>query len=465
MIDLTPRAIVGELDRYIVGQQEAKKTIAVALCNRERRRRVSLDVGKGIVPKNILLSGPTGVGKTEIARRMANIIDAPFLKVDATKFTEVGYVGRDVESIIHDLVDVSVNKLYQSRLQEMRGNAERKAVERIINYLCRQMNPKGKKQGIKTQKAAVGASPAESPAESVRPRAQTRRRVAELLQKNELEEQLIEIEVEVDLEGGGALFSPIRGLEDIEGILGEFDKNFRQYSVEQRRRTVSVKEARRILAREEANKLIDFDQLVEEGAVLSEESAVVFIDEIDKLISPRMEMGRDVSGEGVQRDLLPLVEGTTVVTRYGAVNTDHILFVAAGTFSHGKPADLLPELQSRFPLRVEMDSLREEDLERVLVEPEDSLVKQYQALLDTEGVRLTLAEEGIHEVARLAALMNEKMQDIGARRLHAVIEKVLEEINFTAPERRGEEVIVDAEYVSQRARDLVDSDNAGRYIL
>ncbi|MDY6836252.1 MAG: ATP-dependent protease ATPase subunit HslU [Chloroflexota bacterium] len=465
MIDLTPRAVVGELDRFIIGQQEAKKTIAVALCNRERRRRVSVDVGKRIVPKNILLSGPTGVGKTEIARRMADIIDAPFLKVDATKFTEVGYVGRDVESIVHDLVDVSVNKLYQSSLHEMRGKAERKAVERIINYLCHQMNPKGKKQSIKTQKAAAGVSPTECPAEGARPRAQTRRRVAELLQKNELEEQLIEIEVETDFEGGGPLFSPIRGLDDIEGILGEFDKNLRQYSIEQRRRTVSVKEARRILAREEANKLIDFDQLVEEGAVLSEESAVVFIDEIDKLISPRMEMGRDVSGEGVQRDLLPLVEGTTVITRYGAVNTDHILFVAAGTFSHGKPADLLPELQSRFPLRVEMDSLREEDLERVLVEPEDSLIKQYQALLETEGVRLTLAEEGVHEVAHLAALMNEKMQDIGARRLHAVVEKVLEEINFTAPERRGDEVVVDAEYVSQRARDLVDLDNTGRYIL
>ena len=458
----TPRSIVEELDRYIIGQKEAKRALAIALCNRERRKKIPAEAGRNVIPKNIMLTGPTGVGKTEVARRLAEMVNAPFIKLEATKFTEVGYVGRDAESIIHDLVEVSANKVYQAKLQEVTTKAEKQAIERIVGYVCHQLGAKIKKLEMSSQQSASSTS---STRRSTRPTARMRQKVADLLQSNELEEQLIEIEVDSDFQAGGVFLPPTRGLEDIESFITEFDRSLKQYAGELRQRKVPVKEARRILAREEANKLIDFDELIDQAVTDTEETAVVFIDEVDKLIAPKMEMGRDVSGEGVQRDLLPIVEGTTVMTRYGSVNSNHILFIAAGTFSQSKPSDLIPEFQGRFPLRVDLTHLVQEDLERILVEPCDALTKQYQMLLDTEGVKLTFADDGIQEMARTAVLMNERLENIGARRLHTVVEKVLEDLNFTAPEMEGEEVVIDATYVSQRMDGSIKEENVSDYIM
>ena len=463
MTELTPRVIVEGLDRYVVGQDEVKKTLAIALSNRERRKKLPPDVRQDIMPKNILLVGPTGVGKTEIARRMAALIDAPFVKVDATKFTEVGYVGKDAESVIHDLVEVCATKVYQDRLREVESKAEKLASEKIVNYICRQRSGRGERAVMKGQPSARGTS---QPPKGRRVTAERRQRVAEALQSNELEDQVIEIEIDRDFEERVSLFSPAgKGLDEIDALFEEFNENLRRYTDGQRRRKVRVKEARRILAREEANKLLDFDELVEQAMDQAEENTVVFIDEIDKLVAPKVEIGRDVSGEGVQRDLLPLVEGTTVMTRYGPVKTDHILFIAAGTFSHSKPSDLIPEFQGRFPLQAELTSLTREDFEKILVEPDNALSKQYQALLAADGVTLGFTPDGIGEIARIAALMNDGMENIGARRLHTVMEKVLEELSFNASERQGEEVVVDAAYVSQRATNIVGSRDFNNYIL
>lgn len=463
MTELTPRVIVEGLDRYVVGQDEVKKTLAIALSNRERRKKLPPDVRQDIMPKNILLVGPTGVGKTEIARRVAALIDAPFVKVDATKFTEVGYVGKDAESVIHDLVEVCATKVYQDRLREVESKAEKLASEKIVNYICRQRSGRGERVVMKGQPSARGTS---QPPKGRRVTAERRQRVAEALQSNELEDQVIEIEIDRDFEERVSLFSPAgKGLDEIDALFEEFNENLRRYTDGQRRRKVRVKEARRILAREEANKLLDFDDLVEQAMDQAEENTVVFIDEIDKLVAPKVEIGRDVSGEGVQRDLLPLVEGTTVMTRYGPVKTDHILFIAAGTFSHSKPSDLIPEFQGRFPLQAELASLTQEDFEKILVEPDNALSKQYQALLAADGVTLGFTPDGIGEIARIAALMNDGVENIGARRLHTVMEKVLEELSFNASERQGEEVVVDAAYVSQRATNIAGSRDFNNYIL
>jgi len=468
--NLTPKAIVRELDKYIIGQQEAKKAVAIALANRERRRKLPPELRGEVLPKNILMIGPTGVGKTEVARRLAAMIDAPFLKVEATKFTEVGYVGRDVESIAHDLVEVSTSNVYHEELEQIQNKAERLATDRIIGYLCQQLGGKKGRRSAGKEKVALAGVPKaakRSPAGggSGAAAATSRQSVARLLRSNKLEEQVIEIDVAVDVEVGGAVLEP-RWEVDLEddGLFDECYRNLRSHTG-QRKRKVSVKEARRILTREEANKLLDFDEVVDRAIHSTEENAVVFIDELDKLCAPKMDMGRDVSGEGVQRDMLPLLEGTTVVTRYGPVKTEHILFIAAGTFSHNKPSDLMPELQGRFPLWVGFNSLSPEDLERILVEPDNSLTKQYQALLATEGVNVQLTEEGIREIARLATLMNERNQNIGARRLFTMVEKLLEDLSFTASERRGETVVVDASYVYQQVGDLVEDEHLSRYIL
>lgn len=463
MGELTPRAIVEGLDRYVVGQAEVKKALAIALSNRERRRKLPPDMRQDIMPKNILLVGPTGVGKTEIARRIAALIDAPFMKVDATKFTEVGYVGKDTESVVHDLVEVCATKVYQDKLREVETRAEKLASEKIINYICRQRSSRGERVVMKGQPSAGGTS---QPAKGRRVTAERRQRVAEALQSNELEDQVIEIEIDRDFEERVSLFSSVgKGLDEIDALFEEFNENLRRYTEGQRRRKVRVKEARRILAREEANKLLDFDELVEQAIEQAQENTVVFIDEIDKLIAPKVEIGRDVSGEGVQRDLLPLVEGTTVMTRYGPVKTDHILFIAAGTFSHSKPSDLIPEFQGRFPLQAELASLTQEDFERILIEPDNALIKQYQALLAADGMTVSFTPDGIGEIARIAALMNDGMENIGARRLHTVMEKVLEELSFSASESQGEEVVVDAAYVSQRAANVVVGRDFNNYIL
>ncbi len=467
MGNLTPKNIVQELDKYIIGQQEAKKAVAIALCNRERRRKLPPQIRSDVVPKNILMIGPTGVGKTEIARRLAAMIDAPFVKVEATKFTEVGYVGRDVESIIHDLIEVSASNVYHEELKQIESNAENLATERIVGYLCQQLAQRGKQAAEKGRQVSGSVSKASkrSPVWQGGGRATvTRERLTKLLASHKLEDQFVEIEVG-DSELTVSLFDPRldTDLED-DNLFNEMYKNLRSQNG-QRKRKVRVKEARRILTREEANKLLDFDQVVEQAVNKVEENGLVFIDEIDKLCGPKMDVGRDVSGEGVQRDLLPLLEGTIVMTRYGPVKTDHILFVAAGTFSQNKPSELIPELQGRFPLRVELSPLSQHDLEMILVEPRNSLTKQYEALLATEGVTLTFTEDGIREIARLAVLMNERTENIGARRLFTIIERLVEDLSFTASERRGEQVTIDASYVLQQVGSLIRDENLSRYIL
>ncbi len=468
MGDLTPKSIVGQLDKYIVGQEEAKRAVAIALCNRERRRKLPSEMRQEVIPKNILMIGSTGVGKTEIARRLAAIVNAPFLKVEATKFTEVGYVGRDVESIIHDLVEVSFDKVYHEELKEIENKAKRLATERIVGYLCRQLGQR-KRAVAKSQQALSGVLKATGKATvgagDGKASTMTRRRVAELLRNEQLEEQLIEIEVGEEVAGMGSMIdSPIdMDWEDGEPF-SEFYGGARSH-IGQRKRKVRVKEARRILIREEANKLLDFDQVLEEAINRVEENGLVFIDELDKLTGPKVDVGRDVSGEGVQRDLLPLLEGTTVMTRHGAVKTEHILFIAAGTFSQNKPSDIIPELQGRFPLRVELSPLGLHDLERILTEPHNSLIKQYQALLATEGVDLFFTEDGVREIARLVVLMNERSENIGARRLYTIMEKLLEDLSFAASERSGKQVMVDANYVCQQVGGLIKDENLSRYIL
>lgn len=466
---MTPRTIVEELDRYIVGQQDAKKAVAIALSNRERRHRLPPDIRSNVIPKNILMIGPTGVGKTEIARRLAAMINAPFVKVEATRFTEVGYVGRDAESIVHDLVEMSARKVYHEQLKQVESNAQRLASDRIVGYLYQQMTQRGRKVAEKGQQAPGGgtarAAKAPSAVTGRRPMpAVTRARLAKLLASNKLDDHFVEIEVS-DVEAGGMFFDPRLDM-DMGGDSLWFDDSCPGRGRNgQRKKKVRVREARRILVREEANKLLDFDDVVDRAVTDTEENGLVFIDEIDKLCGPRIDTGRDVSGEGVQRDMLPLLEGTTVMTRYGLLNTEHILFIAAGTFSQNKPSDLIPELQGRFPLRVELNPLTQQDFERVLTEPRNSLTNQYQALLATEGVTLEFAGDGVREIARLAVLMNERMENVGARRLFTIIEKLVEDLSFTASERKGERVVIDADYVSQQVGSLVKDENLSRYIL
>jgi len=481
MNNLSPRAIVQELDKYIVGQNNAKKVVAIALRNRERRRKLPEDLRRDVMPKNILMIGPTGVGKTEIARRMAAMIDAPFIKVEATKFTEVGYVGRDVESIISDLAEMAVTRGYEKKLKEVETKAEKVATEKIIDYLCQQWPRAVAKVAVKAEGiAGISAEESKGIPSGENTSIQQRRRpyryrqiVAKLLQNQQLEDQPVEIEVGAEVEGGGPLEDMSSHLYQDDGLdyTGEASDNYRFYSnrrgyaKEKKRRKVLVKEARRILTREAANRLVDFDDVIDHAIEQVEENGVVFIDELDKLAGPRMEMGRDVSGEGVQRDLLPVVEGTTVMTHFGPVKTEHVLFIAAGAFYQSKPSDLIPELQGRFPLRVELSSLSTEDLKQILVEPKNALTKQYQALMGTEGVELEFADDAINEISRLASMMNERLENIGARRLYTIMEKILEEISFSATEKAGEKVVIDAPYVSEHVGSLVADEDLSRYIL
>jgi ATP-dependent HslUV protease ATP-binding subunit HslU len=473
MTNLTPKEIVRELDRFVVGQEAAKRAIAVALRNRYRRRQLPPEVAENIAPKNIMLIGPTGVGKTELARRLAKLADAPFIKVEATKFTEVGYVGRDVESIIRDLLDTSVAMIHEQRMAEVQEQADGLATERILNYLVAEREAKLQRSEPAEQENRAGTAVAAAVGEGgrkvrrARRRAvsrQERERLAEKLRRNELEDYMIEIEVESDDAGSMLEFvasmSPEEAGENFQELLSSVGRPPR------RRRQVSVREARRILAQEEANKLIDWDELLETAVRRVEEDGVVFLDEIDKLASTGPEIGGpDVSGAGVQRDLLPIVDGSVVQTRYGPVKTDHILFIAAGAFHQHKPSDLIPELQGRFPLRVELNALTEEDFVRILTEPENALTKQYQALLGTEGVQLEFTPDGIRALAAAAYRMNASIQDIGARRLATVVEKVLEDLSFEASERRGETVVIDAEYVQAKLGDLLTNVDLSRYIL
>ncbi len=469
--DLTPAAIVAELDRFIVGQREAKRAVAIALRGRLRRERLPEALRDEVSPKNILMIGPTGVGKTEIARRVAGIAGAPFLKVEATKFTEVGYVGRDVEAIVRDLIEVSIRQLHEERLAQVRDEAERAATERLAAYLLRQHDAPDERDGIPARRR-VARRPrrAAEPVEAVSP-AQARRlhrrrqRLLAQLRGRQLEDQTVEIEVVVGDDGNAPFGDFLPDFDPDE--LGESGQELLDLLGGPRRRSrrVSVADARRILTDEEADRLIDFDGVVEEAVRRAERGGVVVIDEVDKLISEGGDGGADVSKEGVQRDLLPIVEGSTVLTRYGPVKTDHILFIGAGAFSTVKPADLLPEFQGRFPLRVELAPLEEDDLYAILTEPANALVRQYVALLATEGVTLAFADDALREIAAFAADLNERQEDIGARRLATIMEQVLEEISFDAPARAGETVTIDAAYVRERVGDLVRDEDLSNFIL
>lgn len=483
MKELTPQQIVRELDRYIVGQTEAKRTVAVALRNRYRRLALPAEMQAEITPKNILMIGPTGVGKTEIARRLAKLADAPFIKVEATKFTQVGYVGRDVESIIRDLMDAAVALVHDERVSAVREHAAKAAEERILDILtekeiaaeqpvartaaARGGASKGRAKSVAAVVSVGGGATASTPVAATtraRQRKQTRKVMAERLARNELEEQIIEIELEPE-EGYSSVFEFVAGMagDDISEGFQEFLNTMP--SGRRRSRQVSVKEARKLLTQEEANKLVDLETVVEQATQRVEQSGVIFLDELDKVVGSKVDVGPDVSGEGVQRDLLPIVEGSTVMTRFGPIKTDHILWIAAGAFHQAKPSDLIPELQGRLPLRVELAPLTERDYERILTQPENALTRQYQALLSVENVTLEFPPDGLAEVARCAQRMNERVENIGARRLHTIMEKVLEEVSFDAADLAGQTITVDAAFVRARLDKVLADEDLSRYIL
>lgn len=483
MEELTPQQIVEELDKYIIGQEAAKKAIAVALRNRYRRRQLPPEDREDVAPKNIMMIGATGVGKTEIARRVATMSGAPFVKVEATRFTEVGYVGKDAESIMQDLVEAAVNLLTEQKMKEVQTQAEKLAEERLIDYLAAQA-PGGRRRQtpakVQVASMAMTAKVASSAQDMIREEQSSsgegdsgespadrrrRNRMAKLLRSHRLDDTMIEIEVSGDDDRYESVWEFSTGMsqEEVNEGLKEFIEN---YSASRKRtRKVSVRDARRILTREEANRLIDYDSVVDQAVQQAEQSGIVFIDEIDKIAGSGFEIGSDISGEGVQRDLLPIIEGSSVSTRYGTVKSDHVLFIAAGSFSRVKPSDLIPELQGRFPLRVDLQSLTSEDMRRILTEPKNSLVRQYKALLATEGVDLQFTEAAITEISETACRMNRQTEDIGARRLQTIVEYVLEDVSFRAPSMKGQTFVVDVEYVQNRMAKILANEDLSRYIL
>ena len=455
----TPRQIVEELDRYIVGQKEAKRAVAIALRNRWRSRRLDAAMQDDVIPKNILMIGSTGVGKTEIARRLAKLVKAPFIKVEATKFTEVGYVGRDVESIVRDLAETAVRMVRQERMEKVQERAAELAEERILDVFV----PQPKKSQNPLGKLFGGADDEETAEEGKEPKyAAGREWVRKRLAKGELEKEVIEIEIEdsgkpmVGMFAGSSLESMGDNLQDMMANL---------MPKKQKKRKVSVAEARRLFQQEEAAKLVDMEEVKEAAIRVAEKSGIVFLDEIDKVAVKGQGSGPDVSREGVQRDILPIVEGSTVMTKYGPVRTDHVLFIAAGAFHTAKPSDLIPELQGRFPIRVELKSLQKEDFQRILTEPKNALLKQYKALLATEGVSLEFADDAIDRLAQLACDVNAQTENIGARRLHTILEKLLEDLSFEAPELEEKEVRVDAAYVDKKLKDIARDRDLSQFIL
>jgi ATP-dependent HslUV protease ATP-binding subunit HslU len=462
----TPREIVGELDRYIVGQNKAKRAVAVALRNRFRRQRVAPELRDEIAPKNIIMIGPTGVGKTEIARRLAKLAQAPFVKVEATKFTEVGYVGRDVESIIRDLVEQAIDLVRAEQMEEVRVKATQLAEERLVRLLARPQQAQPEPESAPQSFGPFSFSLPKPRSEPVIPEVELvefRRR----LRAGEVEDRLVEVEVEE--KGGGLPLVSVfggPGMDDIERKMGDMLGALPGLKGKSKRRTVRVAEARKLLQDQEAERLIDMDKVKRLAVERSEQSGIVFLDEIDKIASRSGAVqGADVSREGVQRDLLPIVEGSTVSTKYGAVKTDHVLFIAAGAFHVAKVQDLIPELQGRFPVRVELESLTRQDFVRILTEPKNALTRQYQALLATEGVTLSFTEDALAALAQYAAEANERAENIGARRLHTILEALLEDLSFRAGELTEKEVVIDAEKVRETLAPILASDDLARYIL
>ena len=474
--ELPPKKIVAELDRYIVGQGAAKKAVAIAVRNRWRRAQAPEDIRDEILPNNIIMIGPTGVGKTEIARRLSRLAGAPFLKVEASKFTEVGYVGRDVESMVRELVDASINMVRTEREDELFPVAEQRAEERLLDLLLPPVDaapappapaPTGTDAArplfVVSSKGDVTPKTTPAGAEGEERRRRTREKLRQQLKEGTLEERDVEIEVQQQSYPGIDLMQPPQGMEGTDVNITEMLQDM--LPKRKKRRTVHLHEARRILIDEELKKLVDMDDVVNEALDRVENHGVIFIDEIDKIAGERNTSGPDVSREGVQRDLLPIVEGSTVQTRYGYVRTDHILFIAAGAFHVSKPSDLIPELQGRFPVRVELTPLTEADFIRIMTEPENALTKQYAALCAVEGATLEFTADGVAEIARIAARVNERMENIGARRLHTVLTTLLEEVLFELPDYPVKKIVFDAKAVRQRLEKIVDDEDLRRYIL
>ncbi len=456
MDTLTPRQIVAELDKYIIGQNTAKRMVAIALRNRWRRRQVPEDLRDEIAPKNIIMMGPTGVGKTEIARRLAKLAESPFLKVEASKFTEVGYVGRDVESMIRDLMEIGISMVKEEQYEALRPKAEELAEERILDILLPVRQPR------KFRRNPITPSSKENDDE-VDVAQRTREKFRRLLRNGKLDDREVEIETQVSSLPVVEIFSP-GGMEEMDINIKDMMSSF--FPGKTKRRRVKVPDALRTLIQEESNRLLDNEKVVKTAKGRVEQTGIVFVDELDKIASAHgSSHGPDISREGVQRDLLPIIEGSNVNTKHGVVKTDHILFIAAGAFHVSKPSDLIPEIQGRFPLRAELSALTRNDFVRILTEPKNALVKQYQELLKTEDLTLEFTKEAIEEMAILAEEVNERAENIGARRLHTIMEKLLEEISFNAPEMGGVEITVSPEMVRERLSEIVKSDDLSRYIL
>jgi len=444
--ELTPHEIVAELDKYIIGQKAAKRAVAVALRNRYRRRKLPPELADEIAPKNILMIGPTGIGKTEISRRLARLTSSPFLKIEASKFTEIGYVGRDVESMIRDLVRISVDMVKSEKIEEIkekaRSNVEEKILDILLPPLRRKAEPFDQDSHLKFQ--------------------ETREKFRRQLKDGLLDERMIEIEVKEKMASPLEIFSD-SGMEEIGIHIQEIIPGF--FGGKAKRRKVKVKEAWEYLLEDEQKRLIDMDQVAHLAVEKVEQSGIIFLDEVDKVAGRETGHGPEVSREGVQRDLLPIIEGTTVNTRFGLVRTDHILFIGAGAFHVSKPSDLIPELQGRFPIRVELTSLHKEDFIKILTEPENALIKQYEALMETEGIQVNFTEDAVDEIAEIAEKVNEDAENIGARRLHTVVEKVMEEISFKAPDIKKKKILIDRKYVQSQLEDIIEDQDLSRFIL
>ncbi|HVA18143.1 MAG TPA: ATP-dependent protease ATPase subunit HslU [Candidatus Dormibacteraeota bacterium] len=450
--ELTPREIVVELDKYIIGQTPAKRAVAVALRNRVRRQKLPPEMAEDVLPKNILMIGPTGVGKTEIARRLARLAGCPFTKVEASKYTEVGYVGRDVESMVRDLVEVAIDMVREEKLDEVAERAEQAAEERLLDLLLPSSPPPPTIETTTPASEAQGKEIAQ----------RTREKLRVQLREGKLDQRMVEVEVRERMMPAFEIVSS-QGVEEMD--INVKDMLSGMFGQQKKKRKMTVAEAYDYLIQEEENKLLDMEQVTRIAVDRVEQMGILFIDEVDKIAGRESGHGPDVSREGVQRDILPIVEGTTVNTRYGMVRTDHILFIAAGAFHTTKPSDLIPELQGRFPIRVELSSLSEADFVRILTEPKNALIKQYIALLDTEGLKMNFSDDGVASIARFAALVNEQTENIGARRLHTILEKVLEEISFDAPDMKKRTVKIDAAFVQKQLTDVVKDQDLSRYIL